>query len=281
MKFVLKILVIFSLASLTSFLLPVINLKGIDPLLTSATFLFSVLYGFEISIVINNFSQLKTQIAVENAGLLSVYHLSQIIGGDAAKEVEDKIETYLLAAIDYPLSKHLKTDKVFFEIFKPLLKMSNAGGDQKGQALQYMNEGLYYIPQARNQIAEFAPKFINSSVWIMLITLSIVLLGIMFIGRDPDVFSKLTVAIFSTTVIGALFLLDEIDSNRIQEEHLEYGAFNETLKSMGKLSYYPDFAIKQGVITLPKKKDYRIGHFPNYPCIKERNIEVIKAKTSS
>jgi hypothetical protein len=276
LNFAFKIFIIFAVFALLSFFLPVINLNGIDPLLTSATFLFSVLYGFEISVVINNFSQLKTQVATENAGLLSIFHLAQIIGGEAAKEIEEKIENYLLAAIDYPLAEHLKTDKVFFGIFKPLLKLSNAGGDQKGQALQYMNEGLYYIPQARNQIAEVAPKFVGSSVWIMLITLSVVLLGIMFIGRDPDFFSKLTVAVFSTTVVGALFLLDEIDSNRIEEEHLEYGAFNETLASMDKLPYYPDFAVKKGIVKLPKKGSFRIGHFPNYPSLEERKIELVE-----
>jgi len=274
-KFVFKILLIFIAFTLFSFCLPVINVKGIDPLLTSATFLFSVLYGFEISIVINNFSQLKTQVATENAGLLSIFHLSQILGGDSAKEIEDKIESYLLKAIDYPLDQHLRTDKEFFQIFRPLIKLSNAGGDQKGQALQYMNEGLYYIPQARNQIAEVAPKFVDSSVWIMLLTLTFVLLGIMILGRDQEFFSKLTVAIFSTTVVGALFLLDEIDSNRVQEEHLEYGAFNQTLESMGKMPYYPDFAIQQGVVKLPKNSVYRIGHFPKYPAIEERKIEIM------
>ena len=276
MKFASKIVLIFVLFIGISFIFPVINLQGIDPLLTSATFLFSVLYGFEISVVINNFSQLKTQIATENAGILSIFHLSQIIGGDTAKAVDEKVENYLLSAIDYPLSEHLKTDKDFFQIFKPLLTLSDVGGDQKNQALQYMNEGIYYIPQARNQVAEVAPKFVDSSVWTMLITLAMVLLGILFVGRGVDIFSKLTVAIFSTTVVGSLFLLDEIDSNRIQEEHLEYGVFNDTLQSIGKLPYYPDFAVKQGVVRLPKNKSYRIGHFPKYPSLEGREVELVE-----
>src|SRR5258708_35822984 len=100
-NFAIKILLIFVLFFVLAFLLPIVSVKGIDPLLTSATFLFSVLYGFEISVVINNFSQLKTQLAIENAGLLSIYHLAEVIGGDVAQDVEDKIDNYLLAAIDY------------------------------------------------------------------------------------------------------------------------------------------------------------------------------------
>ena len=64
--------------------------------------------------------------------------------------------------------------------------------------------------------------------------------------------SQLSAAIFATTVIGSLLLLDEVDSNRIQEARLEYEVFNETLAAIGKNTYYPEEALKTGIIKQSK-----------------------------
>lgn len=218
--------------------MPVVNISNTDVLLTSSTFLYGVFYGFEISIVLSNFSQLKSLVAIENAGLLSVFHLSQIIGGEFTKEVADKIEIYLKKAIDVPLSNHLsETNNEFFAIFEPL-KRVKPEGDVQLSSLGYINEGLYYIPQSRNQIAQVAPRDVDPPEWAILIILAIILIATILIGRDANLISQLSAAIFSTTIIGSLLLLDEIDSNRIQEARLENEVFNETLAAMGRQKHH-------------------------------------------
>ena len=274
MSFVTKLfLLLLGCLAVASFV-PAVQIANYDGLLTAATFLFSVLYGFEISIVIQNFSQLKTQLAVENAGLLTIFHLADIIGGAEGKKIEDNVEKYLLAAIDHPLEDHLVgTNKEFFAIFDPVKKLSDVKGDQKGQALQYLNEAIYYVPQSRNQVAEFAPRFVGRSVWLMLSVLAGILVAILLLGHGVGVIGTITSAVFSTTVIGALLLLDEIDSNRIQEAHLEYDIFNETLVQIGREKYYPDFALRSGDVKISINEKIRIGHFPNYPNLSGRNID--------
>lgn len=272
LSFVQKLLLILVACLLVAFLVPFpsIQLASRDSLLTAATFLFSVLYGFEISIVINNFSNLKTQAAIENAGLLTIFHLADIIGGVEGKDIQDGVEKYLLTAIDQPLENHLLgTNKDFFGIFEPVKKLSSVEGDQKGQALQYLNEAIYYVPQARNQVAEFAPRFVGKSVWYMLSALAGILITLLLVVHDAGFLASAASAIFSATVIGALILLEEIDSNKIQEAHLEYEIFNETLVQIGREKYYPEFAIKNGVVH-PEGK-YRIGRFPDHS--KERVVE--------
>jgi hypothetical protein len=274
MNFATKLVLIVLGCGIVAFFVPTVAIANYDGLLTAATFLFSVLYGFEISIVINNFSQLKTQLAVENAGLLTIFHLADIIGGKDGKKIEDNIETYLLAAIDQPLENHLiGTNKEFFEIFEPVKKLSDVKGDQKGQALQYLNEAIYYVPQSRNQVAEFAPRFVDRSVWLMLSILAGILVAVLLLGHGAGAIGLAASAIFSTTVIGALMLLEEIDSNKIQEAHLEYDIFNETLVQIGREKYYPDFALKSGVIKIDPKEKIRIGHFPKFPSLVGRIIE--------
>jgi hypothetical protein len=254
LSFVSKLFLVLVACFIVAFLVPSIQLASRDSLLTAATFLFSVLYGFEISIVINNFSSLKTQLAIENAGLLTIFHLADIIGGNEGDRIKNNVEKYLLT--------------------EPVKKLSSVKGDQRGQALQYMNEAIYYVPQARNQVAEFAPRFVDRSVWYMLGALAGILVALLFTGHDTGFLTTTTSAIFSAAVIGALILLEEIDSNRIQEAHLEYEIFNETLTQIGRERYYPDFAIKSGAVH-PQGK-YRIGHFPKYPLLIERTMELKK-----
>src|SRR3989338_7233304 len=211
-----KLILAFIILVTLSIFLPISEIANTDALLASATFLYGVLYGFEISIVLGNFSQLKSLLAIENAGLQSVFQLSQLIGGQFPKQVENKIEKYLKKAIDVPLSNHLTdTNKEFFEIFEPL-KTVEVTGDEQTAALNYINEGLYYIPQSRTQIAQVAPRDVDPPEWAMLL------------------------------------LLDEVDSNRIQEARLEYEVFNETLVAIGKEKYYPEEALKSGIVKIPK-----------------------------
>src|SRR3972149_10830750 len=103
-----KLILAFIILVTLSIFLPISEIANTDALLASATFLFGVLYGFEISIVLGNFSQLKSLLAIENAGLMSVFHLSRLIGGQFSKQVEERIEKYLRKAIEIPLSNHLQ-----------------------------------------------------------------------------------------------------------------------------------------------------------------------------
>ncbi|MES2953379.1 MAG: hypothetical protein V4674_02365 [Patescibacteria group bacterium] len=271
-SFVSQIIIVF-LANLgLALVIPPVSIPNLDSLLMSSAFLFSVVYGFELSMVLSHFSELKRQLAIENAGLLSVHHLSGIVGGPVGKKVQAAVETYIMAAIDQPLSAHLRVDKEFFAIWKPLEDLVEVKGQEKGRALQYLNEALYYMPQARSRIAAAAPRFVDAPVWAMLGALGIVLAGLIFTSHDASLFSLVSAALFVTIVFGALLLLDEIDSNRIEEAKLEYEQFNETLVSLGYLRYYPEFALAQGVVVPSRDARYRIGVFPHYPSLVGRTI---------
>lgn len=277
MNFAHKMLGVSIVTILLALFLPIIEFEGVDALLASATFLYGIFYGFEISVVLQNFAQLKTLIATENAGLLAIFNLSKTIGGKFEESVNEKLEQYLLSAIDHPLSTYVQaTNKEFFAIFEPL-RTVEVKGDAQTAALNYINEGMYYIPQSRNQIAQVAPKDVDPPEWMMLIVLASILVIALFLGRDADLASQIAAAIFSITVIGSLLLLDEIDSNRIQEAHLEYEVFNRTLDAMDRPRYYPEFAIKSNTVKPPKGKVYRIGIFPEFPKLTPRGIKEVSA----
>lgn len=262
----------FIVLLLLAMLLPVANIDNVDAILASATFLYGIFYGFEAAVVLQNFSSLKTLLATETAGILSVFNLSKILGGETHQKVEENIEKYLIKAIDYPLVTYVQeTNKEFFEIFEPL-RQYEPKTEAESAAIAYMHEGLYYIPQSRNQIAQVAPRDVDPPEWGMLLILGSIIIFALFLGRDADIISKIAAAIFSMAVVGSLLLLEEIDSNRIQEAHLEYEMFNRTLDAIGKKRYYPEFALKKGVVKIPIGKEYRVGKFPHYPSLEERHI---------
>ncbi len=240
-------------------ILPTTKVDNVDAILASATFLYGIFYGFEAAVVLQNFSSLKSLVSAESASILALWNLSRILPKDISKEIEDRIEIYLIAAIKNPLTNYVKeTNKEFFAIFEPLRK-AKPDTEAESNAVAYMHESMYYLPTTRNQIAQVAPRDVDPPEWAMLIILGGIIILALFLGRDSTLVSQLSAAIFSMTVIGSLLLLDEIDSNKIQEEKLEFDIFNETLVAMGKEKYYPKRAMHKKMVSSKKLSNARIG----------------------
>jgi hypothetical protein len=126
-----KLLVVAILLILLSIVLPVAKVENVDAILASATFLYGIFYGFEAAVVLQNFSSLKSLVSAESASILALWNLSQILPKNAAKEIEERIEHYLVLAIENPLTKYVQaTNREFFAIFEPL---KEEGGDKKPQ----------------------------------------------------------------------------------------------------------------------------------------------------
>lgn len=258
-----------------SFILPVVGDTKIDVILVPATFIFGGIYSFEILKVISNFSELKKHLATETANLVYIYHTAEIIGGDFAKSVKSSIENYILTSVDYSLRYHISsTDKDFFQIAEPL-KHFEAEGEKQESAIAAIARGFHNVLESRYQLAQVAPREIGFGEWTMLVLLTLILVLTLFLGRQANIISLVSSGIFCSTVIGTLFLLDEADSNHIQETRLEYEVFNQVLEDVGLKPYYPQFAIKRGIIKVPKRKEYRLGVFPDYPNLNKREIKEI------
>lgn len=258
-----------------SFLLPITQNQHVDSILLPATFLFGTIYGFEIFIVLGNFSELKKLLAIETANFVFIFHISKGVNDEFAKIVEQLIEKYILTSIDYSLQLHVSsTNKDFLSIAEPIRKLE-IKNDRQAVALESINKSFHKIVDARYQLAQVAPREIGIAEWAMLTILGFILIVILFLGRQQDMSSKIFSAIFSATVIGTLLLLDEADSNHIQETQLEYEIFNQVLRDIEKLPYYPSFALRKGLIKPKKGTVYRIGNFPNYPSLEPREIKLI------
>src|ERR1700735_2333134 len=116
-----KILITSIVLVVICLFLPLMQIQKVDTILTPASFLFGVIYGFQISLVLGNFFQLKALLSSEAGGLLAIVHLSKVIGGDFSKDIEERVEHYILENINYPVSEYVQnTYKEFFAIFEPV-----------------------------------------------------------------------------------------------------------------------------------------------------------------
>lgn len=266
LKFTYKIIII-GIVLITIFLVsPKFDITGLDTVFNSVTFIFGVLYGFEISIVLGNFSSLKVGLATLTAQLRSTYSALKIVNPKAADVVGDKIEAYVIKSIELDLIDHAKTEEEFTALLnvpsnKEVIQATLDDADAQGIRMQFVYQGLYDMTNSRNQIEQVAPKFIELPEWMMLIVLACIMIGILFLQRTADPITNITSAILATTILGSLIILNDIDSNDLQEGFLEYGLFNDTLTQIGKEPYYPDYAIKSGVVKLAKGTKYRKGIF--------------------
>ncbi|HEX8965118.1 MAG TPA: hypothetical protein VF820_01645 [Patescibacteria group bacterium] len=272
-----KVLLVTILLVTLSFILPIPSNKNIDVILVPATFIFGAIYSFEILKVIGNFSELKKLLSILTANLVYMYHAATIIGGDFTLAVQEKIEKYILSSIDYSLAQHISsTDQDFLSLIDPIESLEPKN-DRHRAALSSVTSGFHKVLESRYQLAEVAPREISAGEWLMMILLAFILVVTLFLGREAGVLSQFSAGVFAATIVGTLLLLDEADSNQLQETRLEYEIFNQVLEDIGKLPYYPQFAIKKGVVKVSKGYSYRMGVFPKYPNLSVREIQEVNA----
>jgi len=117
---------------------------------------------------------------------------------------------------------------------------------------------MYYVAQARREITIAGARVVTPSSWLILIILSLIIIFCLFLGRDGTWESALVTTFLSTSAILALFILDEVDGNRLGEEQFAIDTYNDVLAAIGKEPYYPTLYL-QGGRYKPPAKHYRTG----------------------
>src|SRR5258706_6475309 len=140
-----KILLVNVIMLILSFVLPLSQNQQVDTILIPATFLFGTVYSFEIFIVLGNFAELKKLLATETANLVYMYHIAKSIGDGFAKDIEERIEKYILTSIDYSLKYHVSsTDQDFISIIEPI-KTVEIKGERQAVSLESINRSFPHI----------------------------------------------------------------------------------------------------------------------------------------
>lgn len=114
------------------------------------------------------------------------------------------------------------------------------------------------LPSIRNEISMVAKTTLNGLYWVLLVSLALLTVFAVLMGTQFTFISILLDVFISVAVLFALFLLDEIDKNRLNENDVAFSNYNQLLITLGKLPYYLESDIKAKRVKVDYSKPYRL-----------------------
>ena len=123
----------------------------------------------------SNLGQLKTLISTETGSLIAIYHIVKMALPHKIDATKEAIDKYLIKRFDYEVDNYTEpTTDEFYSIFD-VLKGADTKSEGEGAAINYIAETMLYTGQARRGLTIVGAKVVNSASWLVLITLSILI----------------------------------------------------------------------------------------------------------
>lgn len=264
-----------------AFIVPIYEVSfDISTLVTSASLLFAILLGFFIATATTNYMNFQTLLAEEGSGLIMLFNLGVLVQPSAREKIAEVIDSYAIATLDFSLTDYIyNTRKEFSEIIE-VVDSLEPPDEQKRRiaALSYMHETKSNVLKARESITFTAPQVTSGNHWFIIIAITIVLTVLLFTLRDGNLLASVIVGLLTATLYLILLLLYEVDANTFLEEQLAYSDVQKIFWSIGRLPYYPAYAIKNGAVKEPKG-EYRVGVYDNYPTSTKKTIKRVNRKS--
>jgi len=263
---------------LFTLLLFVIPPKFISPdlgntVLTISTFLFGMIAGFFIVVTTTDYNTLKGLTASETGKLIALYENVYAYDRGSADRLKILIDKYVRDAFDTELidfAHHIQLD---FEEIKKLVRELPAKRELSSlfQQIFGVMDGLIDIHQ--NEIV-LGTRTVSPFQWFVLDILSILPIVTIYGLRTGAPFFDIVAVTFSSVIVLILLIIQAIDLYVWNEEMFSFNVYEEVLRSIGELPYYPRESIEKGRVH-PGEGEYRIGTFPSRGG-KERTIEVVR-----
>jgi hypothetical protein len=264
-----KAIWIFTTLTLLAFIFQTLDIPlNVSSILSATSIFYSILLGFFIAAAMANLSRLKSLVAQETGGLISLYNLVRVAAPEKITDVRGKIDTYIIKRFDYEISDYNEhTSKEYFAIFDVLGEV-NPQETGKQAALGYISAAQFYISQSRREISIVAARIVSQSSWIVLNILSIVIVLMLFLMRDGTLASSIVTSVLSSSALIALLTLNDIDGNRFGEEEFAIKTYQAVFKALELDTYYPEhFLVSDRHI--PHEIQYRTGHSNSVKLIKK------------
>lgn len=245
-----------------------------NTILTITTFLFGILAGFYIIVTTTDYNNLKSSIAAETAGWISLYQNLSSYDREASAKFAKLLDKYIQRTFDYELIDYAReTQKEFQEImdmmrFLPLKNESTS-------LYEKMIETVEDIVRSRQQLLVLGTRTLSIFQWVVLFSLAALVAFSLYGLRSGEAFFDIVTVVISSSIVLILSLIRELDLYVWNEKTFGYDVFENVLKSMGLLPYYPAESLKKGRIH-PTEKEYRVGIYTDFSKSYERKIEIQK-----
>lgn len=245
-----------------------------NTILTVVAFLFGIISGFYIVVTTTDYNSVKNILATETAGWISLHQSILIYDKQVADKLSSLIDVYIIRAFDFEIIDYAKSTYNEFESIKKLtieLPFKEALSPIY-EKIQNVMDGIII---SRQQLTVLGTRSLSVFQWTILFSLALMFIFSLYGLRTGEVFFDIVTVIISSSIILVLLLIRELDLYIWNEKTFGYDIFENVLKSIGQLPYYPSESIRQKRVQ-PHDKEYRIGTYINFPKSLDRKIEVIK-----
>ncbi len=260
------------------FLIPIYNINyDISSLFSAVTILFAILIGFFILTTTTNHFNLQSLITEENSGLITFFQLAKLIQPSSVEKISEAIDHYQIKALNFPLIDYIENTRIEFNQIVSHIDAIEPTNEKGFALIQYLHQKKDQTIKVREGIFIASKKVISLRHWVTIIFLVLSLIFLVFLLRNGFWVLNLFTGLYGISVYLLLVLLKELDDNSFLENILSYKAAQNVFLEIGRLKYFPPFAVKNRIIT-EQKEDYRMGIYKNYPVSLETEIKIVASK---
>ncbi len=245
-----------------------------NTILTISTFLFGIISGFYIVVTTTDYNSVKNILAKETAGWIKLYHHISLYDQEVAKTLSGLIDDYVLRAFDYEIIDYARSTAVEFD---KILQFVRSVPLQESRSSIYENiqDAMEEIIATRQELTVLGTKTLSPFQWIILFALAGLVITSLYGLRTGEIFFDIVTVLISSSIVLILLLIRDLDLYIWNEKTFGYDIFENVLKAVGQLPYYPLESITKGRVR-PTEKEYRAGYYINFPQSLEREIKIIK-----
>jgi hypothetical protein len=246
-----------------------------NTILTVVAFLFGIIAGFYIVVTTTDYNSVKSILATETAGWISLHQNILIYDKKVAGKLASMIDVYVRRAFDFEIIDYAKSTHDEFESIKELVRELPLK-ENLSSVYEKIRDIMDEIIVSRQQLTVLGAKTLSVFQWAILLALASIFTFSLYGLRTGELFFDIVTVAISSSVILVLLLIRDLDLYIWNEKTFGYDIFENVLKSIGQLPYYPAESIEQKRVQ-PYENEYRIGTYLNFPKSIDRKIEIKKS----
>lgn len=247
-----------------------------NTILTVVAFLFGIISGFYIVVTTTDYNSVKNILATETAGWISLHQNVLIYDKQSAENLSSLIDEYVRRAFDFEIIDYAKSTHHEFEAIKGLVRGLPLK-ENMSSVYEKIRNIMDDIIISRQQLTVLGARTLSLFQWTILFSLAIIFAFSLYGLRNGELFFDIVTVAISGSIVLVLFLIRELDLYVWNEKTFSYDIFENVLKSIGQLPYYPAESIQQKRVQ-PHDKEYRIGTYVDFPNSTDRKVGIQKIK---
>lgn len=245
--------------------------------LTVVSILFTILVGSFIAGATTNYFRLQQLISQFNAALVSLYGLARLVSPTKAPALAETIDHYMIASLDYDLLEFAsRTEAEFTAVVDHVDRFRPEPGISES-LFSSMHGEKTKLFELHQEMLLAVQTVVGPRHWFVLITLGVLIGYLVMALRHDDILSGFIAGILMVSCFQVLKLLHDIDTNLFLAKRLAFQNPQQVFRGIGRLPYYPQYAIDRGnVASFPAA--YRVGS--HRPGEKTHRIRTVGAKSA-